>query len=281
MDSDTAGGTDGLTFEDWVVNDSYQTAYRIGGQTPVYRVDFIRCTVLRCGNNGFKTLGGTLESGSRHRFIRYTDCTVIDAGVRADLNCSGVAVQLTDDVTISGLVVRSSNDEKFSCREGVYVAGAKRVSVSNPSIFDPEIAGIRVGSALGDVDSVTVTGGRFRTFGTANVFDIDWRYVTMRRIVVTGYPSVEHWGEGHIIQALAGTRGEVTEPVKISWTTSNTRAPSNVVTGSGAGDVQADVWGLSPQDLTSASKLGDGSRWAGGTSGRAMGLLKNGTWTWL
>lgn len=281
VDSDTAGGTDGVTFEDWVVNDSYQTAYRIGGQTPVYRVDFIRCTVLRCGNNGFKTLGGTLESGSRHRFIRYTDCTVIDAGVRADLNCSGVAVQLSDDVTISGLVVRSSNDEKFSCREGVYVAGAKRVSVSNPSIFHPEIAGIRVGSALGDVDTVTVTGGRFTTFGTANVFDIDWRYVSMRRIAITGHPSVEHWGTGYIVQALAGTRGEMLDPVKVSWSTGTTRAPSNVATGSGTGMVQADVWGVSPQDLTSASTLGDGSRWAGGTSGRAMGLLKGGTWTWL
>ena len=281
IDADTAGGTDGLTFEDWVVENSWETAYRIGGQNPVYRVDFIRCNVLRCGNNGFKTLGGTLASGSRHRFIRYTDCTVIDAGFREDTNCAGIAVHLTDDVTISGLVVRSSRATGYSCREGVYVAGANRVSIDNPSIFRPLTACIRVGAALGDVDTVTVNGGRFATDGSADVFDLDWRYVTMRRIVIAGYPTVEHWGDGFIVRAQANASGEVREAPRVSWATGNASAPSNVATGSGSREVQADVWGLSPADLSSASKLGDGSRWAGGTSGRAMGLLKNGTWTWL
>ena len=281
IDADTPGGTDGLTFEDWVVQNSWETAYRIGGQTPVYRVDFIRCNVLRCGNNGFKTLGGTLESGSRHRFIRYTDCTVVDAGFREDTNCAGIAVHLSDDVTITGLVVRSSSSTGYSCREGVYVAGSNRVSIDNPSIFRPLVAGIRVGGALGDVDTVTVNGGRFTTAGSADVFDLDWRYVTMRRIVISGYPTVEHWGDGFIVRAQANASGEVREAPRVSWATGNPAAPSNVVTGSGSREIQADVWGLSPADLSSASKLGDGSRWAGGTSGRALGVLKNGEWVWL
>lgn len=280
IDADTAGGTDGLTFEDWVVENSWETAYRIGGQAPVYRVDFIRCTVIRCGNNGFKTLGGTLESGSRHRFIRYTDCTVIDAGFREDTNCAGIAVHLSDDVTITGLVVRSSSATGYSCREGVYVAGSNRVSIDNPSISRPLTACIRVGGALGDVDTVTVNGGRFTTAGSADVFDLDWRYVTMRRIIIAGYPTVEHWGEGFIVRAQSNASGEVREAPRVSWATGNPAAPSNVVTGSGSREIQADVWGLSPADLSSASTLGDGSRWAGGTSGRAMGLLKGGTWVW-
>lgn len=281
IDADTAGGTDGLTFEDWVVENSWETAYRIGGQNPVYRVDFIRCNVLRCGNNGFKTLGGTRESGSRHRFIRYTDCTVVDAGFREDTNCAGIAVHLSDDVTISGLVVRSSSSTGFSCREGVYVAGSNRVSIDNPTIFRPLVAGIRIGGALGDVDTVTVNGGRFTTAGSADVFDIDWRYVTMRRIVIAGYPTVEHWGDGFIVRAQTNASGEVREAPRVSWATGNPSAPSNVVTGSGSREVHADVWGLSPANLSSASTLGDGSRWAGGTSGRALGVLKNGTWVWL
>lgn len=281
IDADTPGGTDGLTFEDWVVENSYETAYRIGGQAPVYRVDFIRCTVIRCGNNGFKTLGGTLESGSRHRFIRYTDCTVVDAGFREDTNCAGIAVHLTDDVTITGLVVRSSSSTGYSCREGVYVAGASRVSIDNPSIFRPLTACIRVGAALGDVDTVTVNGGRFATDGSADVFDLDWRYVTMRRIVIAGYPTVEHWGDGFIVRAQANASGEVRESPRVSWATGNASAPTNIATGSGSREIQADVWGLSPADLSSASKLGDGSRWAGGTSGRALGVLKNGSWVWL
>lgn len=281
IDAGTAGGTDGLTFEDWVVENSYETAYRIGGQNPVYRVDFIRCNVIGCGNNGFKTLGSTRESGSRHRFIRYTDCTVVDAGFREDTNCAGIAVHLSDDVTITGLVVRSSSSTGFSCREGVYVAGSNRVSIDNPSIFRPLVAGIRIGAALGDVDTVTVNGGHFATVGSADVFDIDWRYVTMRRIVISGYPTVEHWGDGFIVRAQSNASGEVLGGPRVSWATGNPSAPSNVVTGSGSREIQADVWGLSPQDLTSASKLGDGSRWAGGTSGRALGVLKNGEWAWL
>ena len=120
-----------------MVADAGATGFRLGGQNPVTRVGHVRCVAVRCGSNGFKTLGGTVSSGSRHRYIRYVDCTALDVGLGGGTNSAGVAVHLSDDVVVSGLTVGTSTVSGYSCRDGVYVAGSSRVRIIAPDIRRP------------------------------------------------------------------------------------------------------------------------------------------------
>ena len=280
IDADTAQGASHITLEDFLVEDSGETGYRIGGQVPIWHVSFVRCKTLRAGSNGFKTLGGTVESGSRHRYIRYIDCFVEDCGLGGGTNCAGVAVHLSDDVTISNLVVQASGASGFSCREGVYVSGASRVSIVNPSVTRPSYAAISCRGVLGDVGDVTVDGGRFAVQNGANVFDFQWEGRTFRRIGVTGHPTVELYGDGYVVHARKDDASSAVGGIGVSWTAGNNTVIKNICTGTGRADVRADIVGPVPADLTTAD-FKPGSRWAGPTSETALGIKRTTGWTWL
>lgn len=279
LDASADAATQNIVLEDILVEDSGATGFRLGGQNPIDGVDHVRCRAVRAGSNGFKTLGGTLESGSVHRRVRYLNCSSVDAGLGGGANTYGLAVHLTDDVYISDFTATSSSSTGVSCRTGVDVAGAKRVIVRDAQVYRPEVAAISIREALGEVSDVTIAGGFFSTKNGAHVFLIDWRWRTFRRITVTGAPVCEHYGAGFLVYADKNSSSEIVGGVSVSLTVARD-AISSVISGPGARDVLMDIYGVAPSDLSNA-ECGDGSRWYGNRGDRAFGILRNRAWNWL
>ena len=277
IDATGSGLTDMLTLEDVMVADAGATGFRLGGQNPATRVSHVRCTAVRCGSNGFKTLGGTVDSGSRHRYIRYVDCTALDVGLGGGSNSAGVAVHLSDDVVVSGLTVGTRTVSGYSCRDGVYVAGASRVRIIAPDIRRPTFAGIAVRSALGEVSDVSVLGGKVATVDGANALDFSWEATTFRRVSVEG-TKVEHYGTGYVIHARKDASSSLSGPLSVEVALVTSGAITNVCTGTGREDVSARITGPVPSDL-SYTGFADGSRWWA-ADGR-LGLRQSGAWRWI
>ena len=279
LDASANAATQNIVLEDILVEDSGATGFRLGGQNPIDGVDHVRCRAVRAGSNGFKTLGGTLESGSVHRRVRYLNCSSVDVGLGGGTNTYGIAVHLTNDVYIADFTATSSSSTGVSCRTGVDVAGAKRVIVRDAQVYRPEVAAISIREALGDVSDVTIAGGFFSTNNGAHAFLIDWRWRTFRRITVTGAPVCEHYGAGFLVYADKSSSSAVVGGVSVSLTVARD-AISTVISGPGATDVLMDIYGVAPSDLSNAA-CADGSRWYGNRGDRAFGVRRNGGWTWL
>ena len=279
LDASADAATQNIVLEDILVEDSGATGFRLGGQNPIDGVDHVRCRAVRAGSNGFKTLGGTLESGSVHRRVRYLNCSSVDVGLGGGANTYGIAVHLTNDVYIADFTATSSSSTGVSCRTGVDVAGAKRVIVRDAQVYRPEVAAISIREALGDVSDVTIAGGFFSTNNGAHAFLIDWRWRTFRRITVTGAPVCEHYGAGFLVYADKNSSSSVVGGVSVSLTVARD-AISSVISGPGATDVLMDIYGVAPSDLSNAA-CADGSRWYGNRGDRAFGIRRNGGWTWL
>lgn len=279
LDASANAATQNIVLEDILVEDSGATGFRLGGQNPIDGVDHVRCRAVRAGSNGFKTLGGTLESGSVHRRVRYLNCSSVDVGLGGGDNTYGIAVHLTNDVYIADFTATSSSSTGVSCRTGVDVAGAKRVIVRDAQVYRPEVAAISIREALGDVSDVTIAGGFFSTNNGAHAFLIDWRWRTFRRITVTGAPVCEHYGAGFLVYADKTSSSAVVGGVSVSLTVARD-AISTVISGPGATDVLMDIYGVAPSDLSNAA-CADGSRWYGNRGDRAFGVRRNGGWTWF
>ena len=279
LDASADAATQNIVLEDILVEDSGATGFRLGGQNPIDGVDHVRCRAVRAGSNGFKTLGGTLESGSVHRRVRYLNCSSVDVGLGGGTNTYGIAVHLTNDVYIADFTATSSSSTGVSCRTGVDVAGSKRVIVRDAQVYRPEVAAISIREALGDVSDVTIAGGFFSTNNGAHAFLIDWRWRTFRRITVTGAPVCEHYGAGFLVYADKNSSSAVVGGVSVSLTVARD-AISTVISGPGATDVLMDIYGVAPSDLSNAA-CADGSRWYGNRGDRAFGVRRNGGWTWL
>lgn len=279
LDASANAATQNIVLEDILVEDSGATGFRLGGQNPIDGVDHVRCRAVRAGSNGFKTLGGTLESGSVHQRVRYLNCSSVDVGLGGGTNTYGIAVHLTNDVYIADFTATSSSSTGVSCRTGVDVAGSKRVIVRDAQVYRPEVAAISIREALGDVSDVTIAGGFFSTNNGAHAFLIDWRWRTFRRITVTGAPVCEHYGAGFLVYADKTSSSAVVGGVSVSLTVARD-AISTVISGPGATDVLMDIYGVAPSDLSNAA-CADGSRWYGNRGDRAFGVRRNGGWTWL
>ena len=279
VDTDSKYGTNHITFADYVVEDSGATGYRLGGQNPIGNVFFIRCKAYRAGSNGFKTLGGTVESKSRHRYVHFIDCFAEDSGLGGGTNTYGIAVHLTDDVNITNFICNNESASN-SAYYGIDVCGSNRVTVTNPSIYRPLVAGIAVRTALGDVADCTIDGGRFITSGGADTFLFDFPSRTLRRINIRNFPAVEHYTPGYVIRINSDSSSSVIGGISAEYHTTNNTSVTNHITGSDPSLVHAEIKGQAPSDLTYAA-FADTSRWYGRGGSRAFGIMKGRSWTWL
>lgn len=279
VDSDTKYGTNHITFADYIVEDSGETGYRLGGQTPIGNVFFIRCKAYRSGSNGFKTLGGTVESKSRHRYIHYIDCLAEDSGLAGGTNTYGIAVHLTDDVNITNFICNNETVQN-SAYYGIDVCGSNQVTITNPSIYRPLVAGIAVRTALGNVFNCIIDGGRFSTSGGADTFLFDFPSREVRRITVRNFPTVEQYGTGYVVRVNSDAGSSVIGSINVEYNILNNTAATNHITGTKPELIHAEIKGAVPVDLSSAD-FADTSKWHGRGGSRTFGLMKNRVWTWL
>lgn len=161
-----------LYFNHWIVRDSGEHAYRLGGQLAIENVWFNHCTAMRSGSSikvknpsstewhggcGFKVLGATTVLNERHKHIFFENCLVLDinetygyypAGHGAG-NYSAYQVGCASNVHFNHCATRKMHNQQFSCSYGAEIIASDHVYFSHCS-FEDMYAPIRIYEA-GDV----------------------------------------------------------------------------------------------------------------------------------
>ncbi|MED3832919.1 hypothetical protein [Peribacillus frigoritolerans] len=209
---DTDYGSRFIKIGEWVVEDTGEHGFRIGGQKIVADVTFDTCTSRKPGRGtvgngtteagighggcGFKVLGPT-TSASRHRNIRFINCTAEDG--RSDVpssrvNFAGFNIGKCINVTVENPIVRTNGasvtDRSFV--NGIEIIGSEDVTISNPNIGYTTYNGIHfydADTSTGDfgalLSRVNINGGVILGPVNAGVYIAANNY-TFRRIAING-----------------------------------------------------------------------------------------------
>jgi hypothetical protein len=226
-----------ITISDWVVEDTAEHGYRIGGQSIVSDITFRNCVARRTGRGtvgdgigeagtghggcGFKVLGSTSTS-KRHRNIKYINCTAEDG--RTDVavskvNFAGFQIGKCINVIIDNPIVRTNgasvSDRSFV--NGIEIIGCEDVNINNPNIAytlnngihfydaDPAVAGGDFGTLL---SRVTINGGFVLNPVNAGVY-VNASMYTFRRIRING-TMLDTGAALYAIQAVTSGTGSFT-----------------------------------------------------------------------
>lgn len=165
LESTTPKATSDVVFEDWIVEDSGEHAYRLGGQQTIARVTFNRCVSRRSGSSilsgnltsgewhggcGFKVLGGSVVGATRHKDIIFNECKVFDVNQTFGTYPAGHGVNnftpfmivLADGVQLNGCVV-DGEDLATSCRYGFLTSCCNGVFVNDCDFRKCELTALK------------------------------------------------------------------------------------------------------------------------------------------
>lgn len=161
-----------LYFTNWVVKDSGEHAYRLGGQLSIENVWFNNCVAVRSGSSiqignesstewhggcGFKVLGATTVLNERHKHIFFDRCLVLDVndtygryptGHGAG-NYAAFQVGCASNVHFNHCSTRKMNNRQFGCSYGAEIIASDHVYFTDCS-FEDMYAPIRIYEA-GDI----------------------------------------------------------------------------------------------------------------------------------
>lgn len=137
LESSVDDGSTNLWFNDWVVQDSGEHAYRIGGQATTSNVWIVNPTAKNTGavgaaatgGTGIKVLGGTSTADNLHRNINIVNCIVEDCQTNAtgQGNFCGIDVSNIDGLRVSGIV---RNKVKAYCAwDGIFINCVKNADI--------------------------------------------------------------------------------------------------------------------------------------------------------
>lgn len=239
------------------VRDAGEHGFRIGGGRRVSRVWFTSCSAVNVGRCGFKVLGGTLADPNRHRAITFADCLVEDAGQVTD-NAAGVMIQLAEEVTVTGLVVRRSA-KTYSAAHGVEIQASENVVVEQPILMDTQVACYAVEHVLGDSYNVRLVGGLLRAAVGDGVL-LNYSGRDFHRVSVEGHPQIGVTGAGTSVDVVNTAGGAIIGGSWLTW--QSVEAAGNQTAGLLAGffcDARAPFAG--------APAFRDGSTWTDSASG--------------
>ncbi|NCB87297.1 MAG: hypothetical protein EOM43_07455 [Gammaproteobacteria bacterium] len=166
MDSTAARALEFIAVSDFLGENAGEHGVRLGGQYPIRNVTLRNVTSRDAGGCGFKVLGGTVESGSRHSEIAFEGCTSIDAG-NINQNSCGFLIQLTEGVRISSPVVKA-RAKNVSSTYGLRISGSDGVVVSGAKISRAALSGVFVDSSEYGAVSNLVFDGEVKDSGTSH-----------------------------------------------------------------------------------------------------------------
>ena len=267
LDNSVDYGTDGVYFQDILVDGAGEHAHRIGGGNLIARnVRYTRCTVRNAGGSAFKALG---DPAKHHDSIYYTDCVAVDSGTTNE-NHNGFQVQNCDNVYIVNAKVRKRNNT-YSARHGIYVSGCNSVQVTNPDISNVFANGYFVESVQGASSNVELRGGRIFDSGSRNIKidagdvvygGVTYPGVTFTNVSVYGttVDASRGWQVQYVGSSASGTLTRCVLDCVMTGTTDFTKilqGDSDVIFGR--------VWG----DFISTSTLANGSIWQDRNNGIA------------
>ncbi|MDP5205433.1 hypothetical protein ORI99_00010 [Alishewanella sp. SMS9] len=241
----SSGASNNLVFNKWVVEDSGEHCFRLGGQLSINDVTFNECKATRPGRSitvgypssvewhggcGFKALGATLVTGQRHKNIYFNGCIAEDMSLQNGSfpaghginNFAGFQIVACDNVHLNSCVIQKTALQDYSAIKGFMFAACKGVYLNNCSANETRLTALNpyeeAASFAGwnfGVEDLYVNGGKYEvSFPTAGqglpmyVEGINWAHSKWR---MTG---VNFYGGGSPVRynspAGAGTYSDMT-----------------------------------------------------------------------
>lgn len=164
LESTTDRATSDCVFEDWIVEDSGEHAYRLGGQRTIQNIWFNQCKAKRSGSSilsgnlssgewhggcGFKVLGGGSVGGTRHKNIFLNQCGVIDVNPTIGTYPAGHGVNnytpflivLAENVHLNGCFIVKEG-QTYAARNGALIGHCKGVYLRDCDFRDLESSAV-------------------------------------------------------------------------------------------------------------------------------------------
>lgn len=193
-----------LTFRDFVVENSAEHAYRIGGGMTCINVLFDRCIARKpgfkrtgvsatesTGGAGFKSLG---TIGHEHKDIRYVHCTVEDgnySGLGGVDNHSAFNMGFNQGLTIDNCTVRN-NEQPISAMIGLIMFACSNVDIVNCRFYNTQQQALKFVkdnvelSPIPGLNNIRVRGGFFDNGTTSVVLTMNPTSAVFKNILVEG-----------------------------------------------------------------------------------------------
>jgi hypothetical protein len=189
----SSNSTRNLAFNNWIVEDSGEHGFRLGGQLTMSNIVFNSCQSIRpgvaytvgyasatawFGGCGFKALGATTVTGQRHKNIYFNNCSVIDGSINVGAfpaghginNFTAFNVYCCDDVHINSCDVINSGLPAASAVQAIILGACNNVNINNFScdatsrpalVINDEAPGANDGWEFG-VNGLYINGGNLK-----------------------------------------------------------------------------------------------------------------------
>jgi hypothetical protein len=186
----SSGSTNNIVFRNWLVEDSGEHGFRIGGSLTVRDISYIDCiskrpgsailggnpsSVVWTGGCGFKVLGSGTDLAERHKNIFFTRCGVVDVnmtfgafpGGHGVNNFTPFLIVLANNVHLTDCWIKAE-DQTYSCRNGLLTTSVDGLFVTNPNFRDCESTAFKPYEEVSDplypaqdtpIENLTITGG--------------------------------------------------------------------------------------------------------------------------
>lgn len=193
-----------LTFNGWLVEDSGEHGYRLGGQLTISDVYFRNCVSRRPGRAyvvaypsatewhggcGFKVLGATSVTGQWHKNIHFDNCTVIDTSLNVGTfptghggnNFSGFLISCAQDVFLANCKTLKEG-QPYSGYQSILLESSKNIHITNCNFedskfvtlrFNDEVAGTSPGWEFG-IEDLFIAGGVFKVGSGSGTGYVVW-----------------------------------------------------------------------------------------------------------
>lgn len=176
-------------FRDFVVEDSGEHGWRMGGPEQQSNMRFVNCSAKNTGGNGFKCLG--TDSGiptARNKNLTLENFIAEDVGKDATLsatNRAGILIRFVDGVQVNSPIVRKKS-LTYSAQYGCVVDACTDINVNSPIFNDTQFDGLLAWASDGDIQYLTVNGGTMRNNGRHGFYLLVDSGKTMSRPVIDG-----------------------------------------------------------------------------------------------
>ncbi len=272
LSANTDNATRNVSLADFSIENAGEHAIRVGGPAAISNVGLVRVHSQSAGACGIKVLGTDAgDPTSRNGQITIDSPIIEDCGVSgpAAENRCGILLMFVDNVQVISPVIRK-RVSSYCGSYGILMNSVNDIHVSNASVSDASIDGIRVSGSRGDLSRVHISGGACVANG-GNGLTVDAVEATVRRVYVDHLNLDGNTGLGFSFTQTTGTFVACVLQAKVYSNTAGMGACVHV-------GWTLDGIGLPGSTPLSGIATANSSRWCDGTT---LNIRKAGAWTAL
>lgn len=254
----SSNSTRNLVFNNWIVEDSGEHGFRLGGQLTMSNIALNNCQSVRpgvaytvgyvsatawFGGSGFKALGATTVTGQRHKNIYFNNCSVVDGSINVGTfpsghginNFTAFSVYCCDGVYLNSCEVINSGLPAASAVQALIIGASTNININNFScdptsrsalVINDEPAG-NVGWEFG-IDGLYINGGNIKSLQV----DTNCFYITAAKYAHADWKikNLSIYGGRYALRAETPTTGSLPTDCVASITYQDSDSDEAVIT---------------------------------------------------